>query len=32
MRLKADGKRQRLRAEHFRSSSIVIREEGTKVG
>jgi hypothetical protein len=32
MRLNADGKRQRLRVEHFRSSLVVMREEGSKVG
>jgi hypothetical protein len=32
MRLKAYGKRQRLRVEKFRSSPIVMREEGSKVG
>jgi len=32
MRLKAGGKRQRLRVEEFRSSSIAMREEGSTVG
>jgi hypothetical protein len=32
MRLKAGGKRQRLRVMYFRSSLIVMREEGSKVG
>jgi|AntAceMinimDraft_5_1070358.scaffolds.fasta_scaffold104871_1 hypothetical protein len=32
MRLKAGGKRQRLRAEELRSSTIVMREGGFKVG
>jgi hypothetical protein len=32
MRLKAGGKRQRLRMEHFRSFFIVMREEGSKDG
>jgi hypothetical protein len=30
--LKADGKRQRYRVKHFRSSPIVMREGGSKVG
>jgi hypothetical protein len=32
MRLKAGGKRQGLRVEHFRSFPIVLREEGSKDG
>jgi len=32
MRLKAGGKRQRLRVVHFGSFSIVIRDKGSKVG